>query len=1249
MACSNKNPLKRGGTSRQQRLLNGMKKDYVNIDERRDADWIVFAQEFSAYLNYFDATNQVSGNWKPFFESDISAILGSIAIQSIDEYKLEIKTRFDILKSDNQPPTQKKETLGALFAGILTLSKAIDAITIKLSDDNQLKLTIQNLIRIKLQPALQKLLTYYKGGKTLNLIKDISQPDWKILGLPVIKASGLLVEGLSAIWYKNAASWTDFYTNILKEESIYGDEAADASRKISHAANHNLFKSLFDQFLMAYAKIINDAETALTLSLTSLNNHSPHYTLFLSFLQLFKFSKEHVNSLTQSHLDFYYKEVLRIKPQNAKPDKAHVLIELSKQAETHLLTKGTLLKAGKDSLGKDVFYAIDNDVVFNKAKIAGLMAVYRGIADDNHDSVINKERLFAAPIINSADGLGAEIKTEFKEWHPFINKTIVDGNLKSINMPPAQIGFAIAASHLYLTEGERLVAIKLAPAFSAAQLTALASIECWLTTEKGWYKVESQVWSSGSTSDLKTATILSFTVPEDAPAITNYNNEVHGGIFDCSVPILKVYLKNESSATYKYDLLKNIDISTIEVEVKVGLDANDILNAGGIKNLLLSNDFGVLDPAKPFLPFGPAPKKGASLIIGNQEVFKKKNTSLFFNVEWKDIPEYSLFIDYDELVLESDGYTDLNPKVKAYSLEKGVWKNLSSTDLSILSDFLFNTSAIDVYSATNVTFPKNILSLPEAIIVDYDGAYVQYNITSINGFLKLTLSEGFGHEEYQKQLTKYLIEQAKENPDTSVTEPIAPYTPTIQKISLHYKSYVASSINDASAFNHREIQFFHLYPFGEAEQHAGLNGITNISLLPQFVNESSDVENTGELYVGIENLQAGQSIAVLFQLLEGTSNPLLDKPEKHITWSYLSDNQWKVFNDHSVTDNTQQLLQSGIISFVVPGDATINNTILPPDYIWLRASVTENAEAVCKILWVSAQAALVTYQPANNAADFLNTALPAGSISKLKESTSSIKKITQPYASFGGRPTESNENYYVRVSERLRHKSRAITIWDYEHLILEAFPGIHKVKCLNHTKFTGADYNEIAPGHVTIITIPDLVNRNDANPLRPYTNQNVLEEIEVFLKKKISCHIKLNVRHPQFEEVRLEFKLKLFTGLEFNFYHDLLQQEITTFLTPWAYGNTTDIEFGGKVHKSVLINFIEERSYVDYITDVKMYHRKDETLATESSDTDMIEASTAKSILVSAPSSKHTIYELVETAESVNIEDCVDEYNELKE
>ena len=43
--------------------------------------------------------------------------------------------------------------------------------------------------------------------------------------------------------------------------------------------------------------------------------------------------------------------------------------------------------------------------------------------------------------------------------------------------------------------------------------------------------------------------------------------------------------------------------------------------------------------------------------------------------------------------------------------------------------------------------------------------------------------------------------------------------------------------------------------------------------------------------------------------------------------------------------------------------------------------------------------------------------------------------------------------YYTRVGERLKHKNRAITPEDYEKVILDRFPGIFQVKCINNFSF----------------------------------------------------------------------------------------------------------------------------------------------------------------------------------------------------
>jgi hypothetical protein len=545
-------------------------------------------------------------------------------------------------------------------------------------------------------------------------------------------------------------------------------------------------------------------------------------------------------------------------------------------------------------------------------------------------------------------------------------------------------------------------------------------------------------------------------------------------------------------------------------------------------------------------------------------------------------------------------------------------------------------------------FPSGQL-IPQSVCVNYADEYGHLNASSANGFIRLTLDSSFGHSEYMRDLSVYLIEKTADGTDTITVEPVEPYTPKIKSIYASYSAYCTNDLTTATAaaFDSREISFFHIYPFGDGEQHSYLNPAENVYLLPQFKHSVEGETNShiGEFYIGIEKLNPNEGVNILFQVMEGTTNPKIEKPkDQHIYWAFLSDNQWIEFDSSDYSDNTLQLVQSGIISFAIPAEATTANTILPDGYIWLRAAITEAAEAVCDLISVDAQASVATFVNNENADDFLNTALPAGTVAKLKIPDASVKKITQPYSSFGGRPKENDDHFYIRVSERLRHKARAITVWDYEHLVLEAFPEIYKVKCLNHTQIEDGVYHEVKPGYVSIITIPSQQNHNDANPLKPYTQQSTLTNIENFLRKRISCFVNLRACQPQFEEVRLEFSLKLFDQYkDFTFYANKLKEEITQFLSPWAFGNTSAIDFGGKIYKSVLINFIEERYYVDFITDVFMYVKVDDTSA-ESVDMDEISASTARSILVSAQASKHVIHEL--TLTDTNAEEvCIDKNN----
>ncbi|MEO6834260.1 MAG: baseplate J/gp47 family protein [Chitinophagaceae bacterium] len=1281
MACNDqKNPLQHSGTSQQQHALAALQPGYILADEREAADWIVFASKFSEYLNYFNETNVAIGNWQPFFNNDIAATLGAVAIQDITAYKNDIKERLDFLRSnENESKLGTLEsTLGGLFSAMLALSRALDLYLFKLPADHTQRTAVENAITQKLQPTLQKLIAYYKGGKIhkrldgteapeLVIIKDKDFPDWFILGMPVMNFKKVVQnKTLSPVWLNGKNSLLELYNSTAADSSIYGDENALPYQRIQHAANHNLFVACFNSFLSSYARIIKGAEAALADALSSFSGHAPHYTLFLTFIQLYKLAQDELNTFTQRHLDFYYQDVLLLSPNIAEANSAFLTVELAKSFSDFALPKGTLFKAGKDSLGQEVSYSLTKDTSFNQAQVAKLMSVYRGATTgingqppiDDIGSVNNEGRLFAAPFINSADGLGAALKTEKKEWQPFVNKTFQDGNLSSINIPKAAVGFALASSYLALAEGDREIQVKLQLKPFSSTLPATLHFDGYLTTAKKWLPVSVTSTVETLGGDVKDAIILKIVLDGNAPAITPYSTKVHGGTFTVDVPVLKLVLNNDDTSIYEYDPLKYLELKDVSLSVFVGVDSTTgAASKTGAKQLLLSNELGAIDPAKPFQPFGLSPKKGSSFIIGNEEFFKKPGATFELKFDWMNLPLASK-VDYDKGGIEGDK----TPNVTVEALSKGAWQSLATAqDIWIEKKFFGRSKGRTISKSSDIlydenTFPNSFLAPPTSSFLEYQAAYGPLSVRSSAGFVRLVLEAGFGYDDYQSALTKYQIKIATK---TAATPPgIPPYVPKLSSISLHYSSTITENLSSISEteFEARAIEFYHLYPFGEAEQHQVLSPNTAIMLMPQFAHGlgEEDKLDSGEFYIGLTKLAADQAVNILFGVMEGTTDPLTVKPEDHVHWSYLSKNQWRDFDPQTISDGTAQLIQTGIISFTIPEDASTDNTMLPLGYLWLRASVNSATMAVCKLLTVDAQAAIVQFTNNNNAPDFLNLPLPAGTISKLKINVPAIKKISQTYASFGGRPTENPSHYYMRVSERLRHKDRAVNIWDYEHLILEAFPKLNRVKCLSHTSYEQLSngtkkYNEVAPGHVTIITIPALENIETTNPLRPYTNESTLQEIDDFLRARVSCHVQTHVVHPLFEEVAMDFKLKLMPGYDdFTFYKKTLQEEITAFLTPWAFGAVAMAQFGGKVVKSVLINFIEERPYVDFITEVKMYHRTD-TNPNSVTDTDEITATNAMAILVSVPALKHNIIQIPDAPVVNTDEVCIDMQGKIQE
>jgi hypothetical protein len=229
------------------------------------------------------------------------------------------------------------------------------------------------------------------------------------------------------------------------------------------------------------------------------------------------------------------------------------------------------------------------------------------------------------------------------------------------------------------------------------------------------------------------------------------------------------------------------------------------------------------------------------------------------------------------------------------------------------------------------------------------------------------------------------------------------------------------------------------------------------------------------------------------------------------------------------------------------------------------------------------------------AASGTGEALPASSIAKLKTAVAGVKAVTQPYPSFGGRPEESARHLNTRAAERLRHRDRCIAPWDYERIVLEAFPQVHRVKCVPHAR----PGNWLSPGHVLLVVVPDLRARaaeaiDPTEPvavelLQPRVDVETLDDIRDHVQERCGPQVYVKVVNPSYQKVRLSFDVRFHRGKDFYYHQSLLSAALIRFLSPWAYRGASRLSFGGRVYRSVLLDFVEELSYVDFVTAFRLF------------------------------------------------------------
>ncbi len=1223
-------PLLHGGTSQNQRTLSAQAPSYVRIDERSETDLLELVYQLARTVVYHEVDNDRlrKSDWQDFFRLSVPVQLALISKFDTEVLRSNFNTALENFESG-----LGRGNVDTLFDRVFDLARLLDRWHQNLPATTPLHTDLQNLLTNDLRHTLRTLVaTANEAEQTLrdpagnpeyyrpkNLSPFLQNAAWQFSILDQFEA-GIPVDGAPA-----RAKGT-----IGEKRSYYRDRIAE----------------LFQAFWQGVERIVKAASTAeyREKSLRDIADHQPYLGLLFAFVRLFKVVQDDLNQLGEKHLDYYLREVLGLKAKPAVPDQAHLVIELDKLTRKHQLLPGLQFKAsGKDSQRAEMRYALEREAVLNQTQVKELRTLYRD------QPGVGLQSIRSAGKANSFDGEGAGFEDPTQAtW-----KTLGALNAKKpgTTNPLARIGFLIASPVLLLQEGNGTVEIYLdfgtainATITTTANLAVLKSLfHIAYSGKKGWQPVLDPTFSVVGSPPVGIAAgslKVEFQLKPGSEPITYPDAKALGADYGIAEPMLKFELtepKTTAGNWTLYDTLRKLTVQGIAVQVK------DV----EVKKLLLSNEEGPVDPNKPFLPFGAVPHVGSEFIIGSDEAFKKPLTTLKLNILWDKI-DFDSFDNYYRFY--SDPHNNADFKATIYRITHGVWSKSHENELLFID-------SVNGFAKDKI----KTITLSGDSLVPIKESLVPYTNQTQNGFVKIELRPNdFGHDEYPKLLADLLIakaasgdsepvtyleevETAVQNASVSLADcntrigtiksavdtardkidaflnsekslPNPPYTPTIKSFSLQYTALSTWTANSPS-----DLQFAHLHPF-EANNHEKQTVIGAFNLLPAFTAE-------GALYLGLEKLMPGSTLNLLFQMAEATANP--DVATKGLAWAYLIDNKWEPLDPEFELrlDDTHGLIASGIVELTVPFDiSAVKTTILPASLHWLRVSLDQGVAGVSELAAVHAQAIKIAFaiQPENDT-ERLNDPLPAESITKPVVDDAALKKIQQPYASFGGRPAEDAVAFRRRAGEHLRHKGRAVSLNDYERLVLERFPQLYKVKCLTHTHIFQNTKGKVqdfylTPGHVALAVIPDITRFQFAEKLRPKASRALLTEIGDYLRTICSPFVKIHVVNPQFQPVRVEADVVLKKGKDLEYYKAQLKQDLLHFFTPWAFGELGRLSFGGRTFQSSALHFVEKLDYVDYVLQFNLVDEETHTAQT------IINARTERSIIASGTHVINTFY-----------------------
>lgn len=597
------------------------------VDGRTESDWLSFIADFASLINFYDSNNQIRGNWAPFLLKDPIIIIASISKTNVTKQHsifLNSCSHIEALFKEDENNTKIGELINSLFDQIFELFL-------------KLEYWIRFLLKSNQEFSFKKYIFYQvEHIYSAQLWALLSLRGQLILNKIIVKAESI---DYSVFQNANAAIWL-----LNKDKKPYWEildlEASFLKNKITDFIN--ALKKTGNQLFAFITSITQHAKTAFE-KLKETRSPFPDTILVRTFIQLLMHHRQQLNEISQKHLDFYYTKILKQNIKNALPDSVFASIDLSKKNSAFLLPKNSLFDAGIDAQKNPVIFSSNENVSLNPAtivcvKILAVAALER-----------NCSKLYLQNIITPSV-LQKDESGKIEGWSIF-------GTCKSPNVPNVFPGIAFASPLLYLKEGDRT--IKVTITFSeVTDFQFLNTASFYLSSKQNWVAVTTSVQNSSTSNS---SIILNITLNSTQPSIEAFTKNPDG--YDSKWPLLKIVFNS---------YINNISIPVIDsIEFQVTVQNNS--------SLQLYNDFGALDPKKPFELFGPTPTINSSFIIGSNEIFSKPLQSLEIDMTWDILPKsfQTYYQEYNTYL--SNTTVTQNQLVTDPSKSKGIIKKIENT------------------------------------------------------------------------------------------------------------------------------------------------------------------------------------------------------------------------------------------------------------------------------------------------------------------------------------------------------------------------------------------------------------------------------------------------------------------------------------------------------------------------------------------------------------------------------------------